>query len=518
VLLALAGCGGDDLLLPSSGQPAHIEVVSGNGQTGTVGQPLGDPLVVLVTDRENRPVLGNEVVFVAPAGAELSPNDTVLTDSDGKATVRYTLATVSGEQVIEARAKPAVPTTALATTFSQIAESEVATELIMAGGDGQTAEVRTALRDSLAVKAVDRFGNGVAGVEVIWGAAEGAVSPATAVTGADGRAATQRLLGQRPGVYPTTATAELQGSPVTFGATGIAPPSPQLVLVTQPSSTASAGVAFDRQPVLQLQDAVGAPLLRADVAVAVQIATGGGSLGGNTTARSNAEGRVSFADLSIRGRTGTRTLLFAALDFTPTTSDEIDVSAGRPDPSQSSASVPNGAAGATTRISVRLEDEFGAAVEGEAGAISISVEGANPVASLTVTEEGDGAYSSSYVPTRTGTDQVDVRVEGTRLSGSPFSSTVVPGPPDASKTTAAVNKSGAFFTRIDARITVRDGQGNLLGRGGDLVEVFVDGATQNVTDNGDGTYTMPTVVTLNFTPTVVITLNGVPISGSPFHP
>jgi hypothetical protein len=65
---------------------------------------------------------------------------------------------------------------------------------------------------------------------------------------------------------------------------------------------------------------------------------------------------------------------------------------------------------------------------------------------------------------------------------------------------------------------VRDGQGNLVGRGGDLVEVFVDGATQNVTDNGDGTYTMPTVVTLNFTPTVVITLNGVPISGSPFHP
>ena len=514
----MAACGGDDLLLPSSGQPAHIEVFSGNSQTGTVGQTLGQPLVVRVTDREDRPVEGNEVVFIAPPGAGLAPNDTVLTDPEGKATVQYTLATVSGEQVIEARAKPAASTAPLATSFSQIAESEAATDLLMAGGDGQTAEVRTALPDSLAVKAVDRFGNGVAGIEVTWEAAEGVVSPVTSVTGADGRAATQRLLGPRTGSYPTTASAELQGSPVRFGATGIAPPSPQLTLITQPSVTASAGVVLDRQPVLQLLDAVGAPLLRADVAVTAQIAGGGGSLGGSTTASSNAEGRVTFADLSIRGRPGRRTLLFAAVDFTPVTSDDIEVSAGVPAPGQSTASVPNGTAGASTRISVRLADEFGSPVEGAAGSISIAVQGANPAASLTVTDEGDGDYSAAYVPTHTGTDQVDIRVDGTRLGGSPFSSTVAPGPADASKTTATVNKSGAFFTRVDATVTARDAQNNLLGRGGDRVEVLVDDVPQTVNDNGDGTYTMPTVVTLNFSPTVVITLNGSPISGSPFRP
>ena len=71
--LGLAGCGGDDLLLPSAGQPAKIAVVSGDGQTGTVGQPLEKPIVVAVTDPEDRPVEGIEVAFVVPAGATSPP-------------------------------------------------------------------------------------------------------------------------------------------------------------------------------------------------------------------------------------------------------------------------------------------------------------------------------------------------------------------------------------------------------------------------------------------------------------
>ena len=517
ILLALAGCG-DSLLLPSAGEPSQIEIVGGNDQTGTVGQPLGDSLVVEVSDPAGRPVPGVEVVFLAPAGAELSPNDTVITGSDGRAKVSYTLATVSGEQTIEARAKPVVPTASLTTTFTQTAEPEVATGLVMAGGDGQTAEVRAALPYSLVVKAVDRFNNGVPGVEVSWETENGSVSPATVVTGADGRAATQFTLGQRPGVYQATATAELAGSPIPFEATGIAPPSPQLVLVTQPSATATAGASFDRQPVLQLQNAVGAPLLQADVAVTVQIASGGGSLGGSTTATSNSQGRVTFEDLAVRGRPGVRTLLFAAVDFTPATSRDIDVRSGAPDPGQSSAEVPNGTAGVATTLSVHLEDEFGTPVSGAEGAIAISVTGANPAASLSVTDEGGGSYVASYVPVKVGVDNVDVRVSGGPVPGSPFASTVVHGPPSPSTTTAQVVKSGAFFYRVDATVTTRDAQGNPIGQGGDRVEVLIDGGPVPVTDNGNGTYTSASVVTFNPNPEVAITLNGSPINGSPFRP
>ena len=64
----------------------------------------------------------------------------MLTGSNGRATVHYTLATVSGQQTIEARAKPVVPSASLTTTFSLTAMPESATGLIMAGGDDQVGE------------------------------------------------------------------------------------------------------------------------------------------------------------------------------------------------------------------------------------------------------------------------------------------------------------------------------------------------------------------------------------------
>ncbi len=518
-LLALSACGGDDLLLPSSGQPALITVVSGNGQTGTVGQPLGQPWVVEVTDPEDRPVAGVEVAFIAPGDAAIIPNDTVVTGPDGRATVHYTLATSSGEQTIEARAKPVVPTPSLTTTLSVIAEPEPAVRLLADGGDLQQGELETALDDSLAVKALDRFGNPVAGVEVSWHASDGAVSPVTVATGPDGRAATQRTLGSRPGLYRTSAEVTgLEGSPVEFESTGIAPPSPQLVLITQPSSSAPAGVEFERQPVVQLQDVLGAPIARADVAVTVQIAEGGGSLGGTTTARSNAAGRVVFTDLSVRGRPGARNLLFAAVDFTPATSEEIDVTVGPPANGPSSASVGNGTAGVVTTVSIHLEDEFGTEVEDAAGSLRVRIEGANP-GDADVTELGSGDYSASYTPTATGTDRITVEVDGTPVTGSPLFSVVSPGPAAASRTTAQINRAGGFFFEITVLVTARDAQGNLVGHGGDRVQLQIEGSdlVREAEDNGDGTYS-DRFVTILSNPRIVIALNGEEISGSPYGP
>ncbi len=521
LLSVVAACGGDDLLLPSAGEPARIEVWTGNEQADTVGRPLPDSLVVRVTDPQERPVEGIEVVFVAPAGAVLAPNDTVLTGPDGTAAVHYTLPNVSGPQTVEARAKPVVPTQALTAVFSVRADPEAAAALVMPpdGGNEQEAEVLTPLGDSLAVQAVDRFGNGVPGVEVVWQASDGAVSPGSVLTGADGRAATLRTLGARPGTYLTTAIAPaLENSEIAFEATGIAPPSPQLVLVTQPSASAAAGVAFARQPVLQLQNAVGAPLPRADVPVTVQIAEGTGSLGGQTTARSNAEGRVTFTNLSIRGSPGDRSLLFAARDFTPATSEVIDVNPGPPNAGQSSASVSDGTAGTPTSIAIRVRDEFGTEIEGAADAIRVRVDGANS-GEATVTEEGDGSYSAVYTPTHTGTDQLRVEVDGEPVDGSPLSSAVGPGPAAASATTADVLKVGSFFFQVTIVVTTRDAQGNPRGRGGERVQVRLEGgdALRDARDNGDGTYS-DQFLTILSNPTIIITLNGVEISGSPFRP
>jgi hypothetical protein len=525
VLLGLAGCSGNDLLLPSSGQPAKIEVRYGNGQTGTVGQELGDSIVLAVTDPGNRPVEGVEVVFLIPAGAQIVPDDTVLTDANGEATVWYTLGTVSGAQDVEVRATPVVPSSSLTTTITATASPEAAVELVVAGGDGKRGEVSTALAESLSVRAVDRFGNGVKDVEVRWEADGGSVSAASVLTGVDGRSAVQRTLGESPGTYTTTASADdLEGSPIGFTNIAVAAPSPALALVTQPSSAASAGVPFAQQPQLQLQDAAGAALAREDVRVTAGIATGGGSLGGGTNARSDASGRVVFSDLSIRGEPGTRTLIFAADGFAPATTVPIVVAPGPPSPERSSASVPDGTAGSQTVISIRLEDEFGNPVEGAAGLITVTITGANPLG-LPVTDQGAGSYSASYTPVHAGADQVDILIAGSQLEDGPFTSNVVPGPASPATTTADVPITSSLFVNGTIVVHTRDSQSNPLGRGGETITItFVhrDSGTRidvrgEIRDNGDGTYTahysQPGLGTFD----VEITLNGTPIQGSPYQ-
>jgi hypothetical protein len=511
VLLAFATACGDDLLLPRDGEPARVSPVNATALVDTVGQALEDSLVVEVTDPGGRPVSGVKVTFILPEGAVAAPSDTVHTGSDGRAAVAYTLGTVAGEQAVQARA-PIEPETNAVATFRVSALPDVPQSLRMVDGDSQNAQVSTVLPESLVVRAEDRFGNGVAGIEVTWEAIGGGeVSPVSVITGADGRAATARTLGDRPGTYGAVATAELEGSPVAFTATAIAAPRPELVLIRQPSSTAVAGQPLGQQPEIQLQDPFGAPLNQEGVRVTVQIAEGGGSLGGGTSARSDASGRVTFTNLELQGEIGTKTLIFAADGFTPITSTPIVVEPGPPDPDESSVSVPNGTAGSETAISIRLRDEFENEITGAAGDLAIRITGANPVEGLSVTDLGSGSYSASYVPVHSGVDEVVVEFRGMPLVQEP--SSVSAGAADPTTTTATLTRN--FFS-VDVIVTTRDAYGNPLGRGGDQVHVQGSiGDPQLAEDAGDGTYRASVVVV--FGGTVAISLNGVPLSGSPFE-
>ena len=100
----LAACGGDDLVLPGDGSMA-IEVVDGNGQSGSVGELLTAPVVVKVTDASGDPVEGVTVDFAltsAGQGAEISPA-TARTGADGRAGAHILLGDKVGLQTGEAR-------------------------------------------------------------------------------------------------------------------------------------------------------------------------------------------------------------------------------------------------------------------------------------------------------------------------------------------------------------------------------------------------------------------------------
>jgi hypothetical protein len=101
---AITGCSGS-LTLPDDSSPAALRAVSGDGQQGTVGRRLDDPLVVKLTDASSRPIEGVPVVFEFTSDvpdAEIDPAEAE-TDSAGRASAEVRLGTSTGPHQVEAR-------------------------------------------------------------------------------------------------------------------------------------------------------------------------------------------------------------------------------------------------------------------------------------------------------------------------------------------------------------------------------------------------------------------------------
>ena len=99
-LLALAGCGGTEVpFLPPPSPPSALTIVAGDGQAAKVGDYLGQPLTVRVTDARNTGLAGVPVHwtvsagrgdFGAAAGHRITQRPVItLTESDGVARVWF---------------------------------------------------------------------------------------------------------------------------------------------------------------------------------------------------------------------------------------------------------------------------------------------------------------------------------------------------------------------------------------------------------------------------------------------
>ena len=503
--LALGACGGGDVTLPPDGEPASIEVLDGDGQTGKVGLPLTNPLVVGVFDARGRPVAGATVIFefsqAGPDAAVVPAEKT--TNGDGVADAQLVLGTTVGRQTGQVRVAVPDGRAPILAQFSAVALSENANNMAAVAGQDQTGHVGHPLDDRLVVEVTDGFGNPVAGVEITWTAAGGgSVSETVVPTGEDGRSRVERTLGTIVGQQTTIAEAQnLAGSPVVFTHTAVAGDASRLTVVsgngqtaeagsllpdalvvrlvdsegngvpntgvtwviasgggsvtpqntttdgdghtsaqwtlgpalgeqradavvsgvgvatfrttatssappslfirTQPSSSARNGVPLGRQPVVQLRDGAGNDLSAAGVEVTVSLG-GGGELGGTLRQTTDANGRVTFDNLSISGAPGTRTLVFQALGYAQVTSDPIDLQAigttttitgDTPDPS---------AVGGTVTVSFR-----------------VSSEGPTPSGSVTVS---DGVQScSGTLSNGAGSCTLDLTTAGSRTLTATYS-------------------------------------------------------------------------------------------------
>jgi hypothetical protein len=234
-------------------------------------------------------------------------------------------------------------------------------------------------------------------------------------------------LGQTLGDQTTTASFQgASGSPITFSATATQGASPRLAVQTQPSDTTQSGVVLARQPAIRLETAQGAPVALAGIGITAAIASGGGTLSGTTTVPTNSAGVAQFTDLVLTGLNGTRTLIFAAPNYTPAVSGTIEIVTPGPSADFTTARVPNGKPLRWTTITVTTRDGSGNLMTkgGYASLIRISVSGANTNSSLTIFDQGDGTYDASYFPIFKGTDTVVITLGGSPIQGSPYQSKV----------------------------------------------------------------------------------------------
>jgi hypothetical protein len=619
--LAVLGssCGGDDLTLPNAGEPAKVEIIRGNDQDGTVGEALGDSLVVEVTDPFGNPVMGTVVTWSAEGGGSVDPAETTTT-ADGRAGTARTLgpqpstyftdATVEGLPGVTFRSTglgarlvitseiPAIavsgvplspqPTLRLedvdgtpiaradvivtvqifagggslggATTATSDADGLVAfTDLAIRGspgtrrllfaaadasfapattgpiavgvgaptsieglaGDDQNATVGAPVPIAPSVVVRDADENPLGGIPVTFTVTGGGgtVSGNTPVTGSDGVATVgEWRLGPAVGENALSATVigqDLSGSPVVFSATSVAgsPSAEQSTVTAAPTTIGASSGSSASVITVTVRDEFGNPVPGVEVSLS---ASGSGNTLVQPTEVTNAAG-VTTGRLSATG-VGAHVVSAIAGETAITQTATVTVSAGPPVAGNSSASVPaTGTSAVVTTMSIQLKDAIGNLVADAAGSIGVAVNGPNSGAAVGIEDQGGGQYRATYTPTATGNDLVEIRVGGTPIPGSPFTSAVAPGPVSPGASTATVSRGGGIFDNIDVVVTARDAQGNATGRGGDAVLISVNGSSPvRATDNGNGTYTA-SIATFGFQFSVAITLNGGVISGSPFE-
>lgn len=302
-LVLLSQCGGSDITLPSAGAPAEIRIVDGDGQNGSAGAPLRDPLIVKVVDRSGDPIERQRVAFSLEdqlVGASVTPEAT--TDTAGEARATWVLGSTVGTQAVTARV---VGSDNLEARFQAEAGAAQAARLEYVSGDGQTTAVGTGVPNALVVRITDPFGNPVPGVEVQWEPESGSVDPGTSVTGPTGETETSWVLGSSTGVHTVRAfSGSLQGSPVTFTATAEPGTAFRLVLVSGNNQSAGPGQELTDPLIVRLvdEDGNGVP----NRAVSWVVGVGGGTVSALTSnTEGNGEAQVHW---TLGPGTGSNTL------------------------------------------------------------------------------------------------------------------------------------------------------------------------------------------------------------------
>lgn len=152
-LPAFTGACSDDPARPDP--PAAVAAFAGDGQPGTVGEALPNPVVVRVTNAAGDPLEGVEVGFWTEQGSGAPDQPTTRTGADGLARTGWTLGETAGAQALFATVPGLSP-------VSFTAEARAGTPARMRIEPDVSTLTAVGMELALATTYQDRFGNAAA--------------------------------------------------------------------------------------------------------------------------------------------------------------------------------------------------------------------------------------------------------------------------------------------------------------------------------------------------------------------
>jgi Big-like domain-containing protein len=436
--------------------------VAGNGPLayqGTVNSPVSPAPSVVVRDQAGNPVPGVTITFAADRDGSVSPS-TVITNELGVAQVTsWTLGTSAGVRYsLTARIQPAGNDPVV---FSATPNAGAAGKLEIKVQPNPTAQSGAPFSREPVIQVADELGNpapqaGLAITAAVLSGPAGTLRRASATTNSAGEAtfsdlSLSGLVGDYRLSFSAPALAGVASDPISITA---GPPS-GLALTASPPSVARSRVPFSTQPSVQLQDASGNPVAQPGVEVRASVASGEGTLGGQTTAITNGEGRADYTDLAVVGGPGARTVQFASTS----PSSEV-VSAAINLPSVAAISIrttpPSPVVVGTTLaapVSWTLTDASNLTVADAPVAISVSA--GSSIEPVNVSDPDGVVQPQSWTVSETaGTQSVALEVAGTQL----VSRVTVEGIPDAAvllQMTSGDGQSAPVNSDLPEKLVVR---------------------------------------------------------------
>ncbi len=178
--------------LALAGEASRAEILSGGNQQGKVAAKLADPIRVRAIDEGGNPVPGVAVTVVEVSGSVVPLELT--TNSDGVATLWWTLGRESGRQTLEVQVKGVGAPLVATATAAPLGPANV--EFLDHPTSGTAGKP---LGKTVIALVTDAYGNPVADRQVFFSGPAGVVNPQRRMTDSTGRAATSWTLGNRPG-------------------------------------------------------------------------------------------------------------------------------------------------------------------------------------------------------------------------------------------------------------------------------------------------------------------------------